>query len=249
MDYPQKRRCYVAHFDMLGFKGAINRNPDVAWVALNNLKECMEKILSKDIEVTATKEIIGDRVVPDIFSDTILIFTSGDEPIDLISILVLTSELYKDALSKCVPLRGGISYGDFFVSPDLKICCGIPFVRAYELGEMAQWTGIVLDDIVADHYNNLDDPNLNLMVEDKPTIIQWDVPTKLNGMKKLWVIAWPLVYKNNFTVDLPITVQDYYQAFEPLFGPYVELPDNVKAIYENSVYFINTMLPNEVEGS
>lgn len=238
MDNQNENKRYVAHFDMLGFKSATLRNPDEAWGALSDLRACMDGILKSHIEVLSTKEIISDRIRAYIFSDSILIFTFRDKPIDLISMLVLTSELFKDSLHACVPLRGGISYGDFFFNLELHLFCGIPFVNAYKIGEMAQWSGIIVDDSVAEHYHR----NLNLMSYSSPIIIRWDVPIKPNGKKKSWVVNWPVIFRHNFKKKPPISVQDYYKAFEKLFGPYASLPADVKAKYENTVDFVNSNL-------
>jgi len=238
MNDQNKNKRYVAHFDMLGFKSATLRNPDEAWGALCDLRDCMDRMLELHIAVLSPKEIILDRIKAYIFSDSILIFTLRDEPKDLISMLILTSQFFADSLHFCVPLRGGISYGDFFFNLNLDLFCGIPFVKAYEIGERAQWSGIVVDDDVAEHYHK----NLNLTSGKVPIIIQWDVPIKQNRKEKSWVVNWPVIFSHNFNKKPPISVQDYYKAFEKLFGPYASLPADVKAKYENTIDFVNSNL-------
>lgn len=234
MNNQKKHRKYVAHFDMLGFKSATLRNPDEAWGALSDLRSCMDRILKSPIELS-TNEIISNRIKAYIFSDSILFFTLRDEPKDLISMLVLTSQFFADSLHTCIPLRGGISYGDFFFNLDLHLFCGIPFVKAYKIGEIAQWSGIVVDDSVVEHYHK----NLNLTSYSNPIIIQWDVPIKSNSKKRSWVVNWPVIFRRNFEKKPPISVQDYYEAFRNLFGLYENLPADIKAKYENTVNFIN----------
>jgi hypothetical protein len=204
MNNQEKYKRYVAHFDMLGFKSATLRNPDEAWGALGDLRACMDKILKLHIKVLSANEIISNRIKAYIFSDTILIFTLRDEPKDLISMLVLTSQLFANALHFCIPLRGGISYGNFFFNSDLHLFCGVPFVKAYEIGEMAQWSGIVVDESVAEHYYK----NLKNVLTSygSPTIIQWDVPIKSNSAKKSWVVNWPVIFRGNFKKNPPISV-------------------------------------------
>ncbi|PIS26298.1 MAG: hypothetical protein COT45_00970 [bacterium (Candidatus Stahlbacteria) CG08_land_8_20_14_0_20_40_26] len=238
MDNQEKYKRYVAHFDMLGFKNATLRNPDEAWKALSSLRACMDRVLELHIKVLSTNEIISNRIKAYIFSDSILIFTLRDEPKDLISMLVLTSQIFADSLHACIPLRGGISYGDFFFNLDLHLFCGTPFVKAYEIGEMVQWSGIVVDKAVAEHYQKNPFPKSR----GSPIIIQWDVPVKPYGKKKFWVVNWSVIFRRNFKKELPISVQDYYEAFKSLFGPYENLPADVKAKYENTVNFINSNL-------
>ena len=238
MNNQKNSKRYVAHFDMLGFKSATLRNPDEAWGALCDLRACMDEILKLPIEVFSFKEIISNRIKAYIFSDSILIFTVSDDVRDFVAMLVLAFKFFADALVKCVPLRGGISYGNFFFNTELHLFCGIPFVKAYEIGEEAQWSGIIIDDIVAEHYNKNQIPTSS----GKPTIIKWDVPIKPNGHKKSWVVNWPEIYKERFTINPPISVEDFYKAFESLFGPFKDLPPDVKVKYENTVNFINVNL-------
>lgn len=238
MHNQENNKRYVAHFDMLGFKSATLRNPDEAWGALSDLRACMDKIQSSHIEVLSTNEIISDRIYAHIFSDSLLIFTLSDEPKDLLSIVFLTSHLFGDALVKCIPLRGGISYGDFFFNPKLHLFCGVPFVRAYEIGERAQWAGIVLDDCVGKHYQN----NSHMPGYDSQKVIKWNVPTKSNGKRNSWVINWPAIFAPRFQKKPPISVQDFYKAFESLFGPYDDLRQDIKTKYENTIEFVNSNL-------
>ncbi len=239
MNNQKTNKRYVAHFDMLGFKSATLRNPTEAWGALSDLRASMDRILNMHIEELSTNEIILNRIKAYIFSDSILIFSLSDEPQDLISMLTLTSELFSGALHRCIPLRGGIAYGDFFFNLDLYLFCGIPFVKAHGLGAIAQWSGIIVDDSVAEHYNK----NINIMPRTTgPIIVQWDVPTKDNNKKQFWVVNWPDIFRNNFNKKPPILVQDYYEGFKPLFGPFEDLPVDVKVKYQNTVDFINSNL-------
>ncbi|MDP2938700.1 MAG: hypothetical protein Q8O13_01265 [Candidatus Omnitrophota bacterium] len=229
---------YVAHFDMLGFKNATLRNPIEAWGALSDLRASMDKMLNLHIKVLSTNEIISNRIRAYIFSDSILIFTLSDEPQDLVSMLTLTSEFFSNALHRCIPLRGGISYGDFFFNLDLHLFCGIPFVKAHELSEIAQWNGIIVDDNVAEHYRK----SINIMsYTNGPIIIQWKVPLKDNNDKLFWVVNWPDIFRNNFKKP-PISVPDYYESFKSLFGSYEDLTSDVKIKYVNTVNFINSSL-------
>jgi hypothetical protein len=78
------------------------------------------------------------------FSDSILLFTFRGRLEDLYLILILSAEVFAKSLHACVPLRGGIAYGDFHFHLEKSLFCGIPFVEAHEIGECAQWSGIVV---------------------------------------------------------------------------------------------------------
>ncbi len=235
---------YVAHFDMLGFKKATVRNPDRAWRALGKLRLCMDQLPNYKLAHVAQDRTIPNRLQTRIFSDSILVFSVSDQIDDLTGMLLLTSQLFADVLTFCLPLRGGISYGDFFVDDDLQLYCGIPFVKAYELGEQSQWCGIVLDEVVAERFN--EQPDGPLTTHDNiPTIVQWDVPVKVEGKvgkKKSWVVNWPVIFREGFTKRRPLSIQEYYQAFEVLLGPYEGLPRDAKDKHKNTVDFINAQL-------
>ena len=231
-------RRYVAHFDMLGFKSATLRNSSLAWNALRNLRLCMDRMPTYTLQHMKPKRVISRRLETRIFSDTILVFTLGDEDDDLTAMLLLTSQLFSDALARCIPLRGGISHGDFFVDSDLQLYCGVPFVKAYELGERAQWYGITLDQIVAERF--LSHPGGPLTTgKNIPTIIQWNVPLKVGGSRTSWVVNWPVIFREGFSKHPPLSVEEYYEPFELFLGPYRSLASDAKAKHENTAAFIN----------
>jgi len=66
---------------------------------------------------------------------------------------------------------------------------------------------------------------------------------KNNDLKKEYVLNWPRIFKNNFTVK-PVTIDAFYEAFKPLFGPYDDLHESAKIKYRNTVKFINSTLNN-----
>jgi hypothetical protein len=56
------------------------------------------------------------------------------------------------------------------------------------------------------------------------------------------VINWPQIFNNSFKKPAPITSEEFYQAFETLFGLYKDLKEDVKIKYDNTVKFINWSL-------
>lgn len=223
---------FVAHFDMLGMKQAVLRNADEAWGALCNINEAKKRIYQISIEIKEKDKIVADRVRTFFFSDTIIIFTLSDEPEDLYAILILSSELFSNSLHKCVPMRGGIAHGEFYFNLEDGLFLGEPLVKAYEIGECAQWIGIVVDQFIAE------------MAKSYPIgeeIIQWDVSLKGDKTLKSFVLNWPWIFRNNFMIK-PVSLEAFYSAFQSLFGPYNELPSSVKIKYQNTVDFINSVL-------
>jgi len=251
----EENKRYVAYFDMLGMKTATLRNQDAAWKALCAINNAKKKIAEKEIEIINSGEKIGDRVRAQIFSDSVIIFSLGDEPKDLLALLIYSSEFFKDSLSQSVPLRGGIAYGDFFFNFDSNLFLGTALVKACEIGECAQWYGITVETEV---YNRSKELPVEFGASSNggmKGIVEYDVPLKVNktGLfqncffrhafrsnpktKKGHVINWPGIFRNNF-VKIPQNSEELYEAFENLFGSYAGLRDEVKQKHINTYNFV-----------
>ena len=134
-------------------------------------------------------------------------------------------------------MRGGIAHGDFFFNLDLGLFLGIPLVNAYQIGEEAQWAGITVDEHVFEKSKSIPLKT----AENTNLIIEWDIPLKNEESKRGYVLNWPKIFKNNFTIK-PVPLADFYSPFENLFGPYSALREDVKCKYVNTVEFINDQL-------
>lgn len=231
----EKNIRFVAYFDMLGMKSAIRRNQDEAWRALCSINQAKGKIYEKQIEIIATGERIGDRVRTYIFSDSVIIFTLSDEPKDLRAILMYSSEFFKDSLSQCIPLRGGIAHGDFFFNINENLFLGKAFVDAYEINEGVQWYGIIVDAETHRRSLTLTPPFQTDTLE--PGIVEYEIPLKNNKRKKGVVINWPCIFKHNF-MKKPKSVEELYSPFRHMFGEYRELKEEVKLKHINTFNFV-----------
>ena len=101
----------------------------------------MDQMLNRGIVQLPQNDVIANHLRAYIFSDSILMFTFGSSPEDYKSIIVLSVQLYYDSLVRCLPLRGGIAFGEFYFNLEKHLFCGIPFVKAYQLGESAKFIG------------------------------------------------------------------------------------------------------------
>jgi len=233
---------YVAHFDMLGFKSAVCRNIDEAWGALSDLRAALDQMHSYGIKDTYAEKDIRNKIHAKILSDTIICYSLDNTSEDLMSILMLSAQLYYDSLSKCVPLRGGISYGKFYINENLDLVCGIPLIKAYQISENLQWSGIVVDESVANIFFNTRNGSSFFQND---LLVEWGIPSKEKKNNKCWVVNWPKIHFNDFKNKMPITVDKYYAPLERLFGEYNNLSDYVKNKYVNTVDFINNVIKNK----
>jgi hypothetical protein len=230
---------FVAHLDILGFTHAALRNETEAWGILSDFQGAIFELQNSIVIKLGGNQLrVLDRVRFVLFSDTVLGYSLSDTADDLIAMIVCCSQLFSTLLAKCVPVRGGISYGKFFFNTDQQLYFGLPFIEAHSIGESAQWLGIVVSNSVVQKYNSLSgSPD-----ETQLPLIQWEVPQKSGGENKCWVINWPTVFQRSFTKQLPITVDDFYQAFVRMFGTFHSLDSNTQQKYINTVKFINSVL-------
>ncbi len=242
MKHYKSQKSYVAYFDMLGFKEAVKRNQEIAWYCISEMQRSMEEILRMKIKDTGNNIIIEDRVRSFIFSDSLIFFTLSNEYIDLMSILILSTQMFGQSLKYCIPLRGGISYGDFNFNFEKKLFCGLPLVRAFELGECIQWSGVRLDTIIVQHCEICKKNNNEFFSSDIQ--IPWKAKLKNNKSVDIHTISWPKIFRKNWTKDPPITVREYYMAFEKMFGDFEHLKEEIQQKYINTVEFINHCLLN-----
>ena len=239
MDCQKQDNRYVAYFDVLGFREAVKNNVDEACGVLVDLRVSLEEALRAPSKCDAT--FFKDRVGGICFSDAVILFTRSDKLEDLGSILISSGAFFAGALHKCVPLRGGISYGRFRIDSERGLYCGVPLITALDLAENAQWSGIVVDECVADRYreNHINDAG-------RQFIVKWDVMFKDGEAQKkisCWVFDWPWVHSGNWKIESPISAELYGKSFERMFrGSYKDWSEYVRSKYDNTVSFVNTSL-------
>lgn len=240
MNKYKSQKRYVAYFDMLGFKEAIKLNQDIAWSCISEMQRSMDEILRIRIKDTSNNFIIEDRIRAFIFSDSVVLFSLSNEYMDLMAILILSTQLFGRSVKYRIPLRGGISYGDFYFNFEKNLFCGLPLVKAFEMGECIQWSGVVLDSIIIHHceVNKKNDKEFfcsNIQ-------IPWKGKLKDSNTINIYALNWPSVFRNNWAKKPPISVEDYYKAFEKIFGSYQSLKKEIQQKYINTIEFVNFSL-------
>ena len=229
---------FVAHFDILGWKYAVKNNFEGAWRVFDHFADAHDGLNSGMIEVNGI--VRPRRLQSRLFSDTIIISTPSAEDVDLYELLVRCGELVKNSISGFLPVRGGIALGSFRENPARNLFAGPALNRAYEIGEEAQWFGVVLDDDVAARAATLR-PTFESDARD-PGIVPWDVPLKHGGSVRRSVLNWPPIYRFNFIKWVAIAGEGLMEFVHPLFGPWSALPADVRAKYDNTIAFIVSQL-------
>lgn len=230
---------FVAHLDMLGMSALALRDPDLAWAALSALSRARDERFGLELKIAETGQPIQDRVTTFTFSDTVVAFTVGDTIADLRAIVVLVTEFFAMALSLCIPLRGGIAYGRFMFNFDYNLFAGPALVHAYHIGEETQWLGLRVDEEVAARAKAVP---LLAGPRNEPTIMPWVIPDERDTNEPFHVINWVASHRTSFTVSRQVSVLEFYEPFEDMFGVFESLPSKIQRKYINTVAFLNSQL-------
>lgn len=234
----QSNRRFVAHIDILGMRAMMRRDAETAWVALSGLADVRDHLSKLQIGYieSARAEMLGERVMTVMFSDTIVLFTKTESNEDLQAILIALGEFIHKAMSRLVPIRAGLSGGEFFFNIKESMYAGPALIDAYELGENAQWLGIVTTQAIYQQSGEA-----GIKSGDADIVVATDIPTK-SGMKSGFAVDWVSPVRHDFKVPFPVTVELFYSQFANAFGPMSDLTENDRQKYVNTTIFVNQRL-------
>lgn len=216
----------------------MRRDAEMAWKVLSGLANVRDHLSSLQLSFieTAKQERLSERVMAVMFSDTIVLFTKSESDEDLQAILIALGEFMHKSMLSLVPVRAGLSGGEFFFNISESMYAGPALIEAYEIGEGAQWLGIVTTRAIYDQSirAGFKSGNADLVVPEK-------VPTK-TGLVSGFAVNWVAPVSNDFKVKPPISVELFYSQFKHAFGPLNALPENERRKYSNTTEFINARL-------
>lgn len=147
---------FFGMFDILGYGSLIKKND------LDRLIEIFNQII-KDIDQKAVTLMHQDEhqhfsgITPTetlVFSDTIILYQTMSKSMADFgpSFLIKACVLLRLGFEYGVPLRGGISFGEFFVHE--RVFLGKPIVEAFEAERHQQWSGAILAKSAEQKYKN-----------------------------------------------------------------------------------------------
>jgi len=229
---------FVAHIDILGMSAITEKNADEAWVMLSDLISVKDRVSNYEIEFLHSNEkvVFSETIHATTFSDTIVLFTKGSSDIELRCMIIAVTEIFHKAMCSCVPVRAGLALGRFFFNLERSMYAGPALIEAYRVGEAAKWLGITLANSVQERARAL-----GIKSRQSELIVEWPVPVKA-GVEHRFVVNWPAAVAHDFKIKPPISVSQFFGAFESTFGLFEKLDADVKAKYVNTVEFINDQL-------
>lgn len=234
---------YVGFFDILGMSDLILQDHAKAWEVLGLLRSAFNESLNAESTVTAegdrstVKFRLSDYLRHFTFSDSILVFTNADTLTDLLSIVGFCSDFFATTFGSCVPIRGAVVHGEFWVNFEHSVFSGPALVNAYRAADDPQWMGLTVDDTVA---ANLAASRLSKTAQTWP-VCQWEIAVKSSpNLRRVNAVNWPTLHKRAFNVPMPISADQLYKAgFDRIFGPFERLDLKVQTKYVNTAAFIS----------
>lgn len=226
---------FVAHMDILGMSTLVDKDAELAWQILSDLVEARNHVNNYELAFLDTSERVHvkDQVHCVTFSDTIVLFSKSDNLVDLRTIIVVATEIFNKALATCIPMRVGIAHGKFFFNLEDSMYAGPALIEAYRLGEQTQWVGLSTSESVF-----LQSQKAALKSGRADVIVETQIPIE-NGSYQGYAVNWPEILPRHPHVTLPITVSQFYGAFEHLFGSFEQLRKKDQVKYTNTVKFFN----------
>lgn len=174
----------VAFVDTLGFKQRISS------ISHMEAKEVIQSFNSEIYQLWQRLNYNNDHSIHgQTFSDSLIIYTENDSDESLRKILTFLKEIYKISITKCdLPLRGGISIGDFdripasnFDNLQKELVIGTAFIDAYFLESTNKIKGSKL---VFRH-------NINLVIEKRfKELFHSKELVKLEDGEQLYELVW-----------------------------------------------------------
>ena len=134
------RDCWVASFDILGFKNLVNI--DGASFRAQMVQEDYDQTL-EHLQKSAEHFSPGDLSYLWL-SDTFVIFTNDDQGRSYGLIQSAAKLFIEKCLYSGIPMRGAISVGSLATTDDNRAVMGEAFIDAFITGEDQDWIGLLL---------------------------------------------------------------------------------------------------------
>ena len=225
------REGLVGWFDILGYTSLL-RNPD-----LNYVVKLIQKTLPTSSERLRQWADSIVTLVPDgrahgwaeeatkatsviVFSDTILVTlpilkTDSNEQklvkwgLFLEEAVVLHFDFFKQGL----PIRGAISFGEYYVNESPPIFAGKPILRAHEVANSQDWSGSVLTPEAQTEFENIQSSNASLGKLLQPYTIRCLPPLKIDQGGDMLCLNWPMAFADESIRNINIR-----EAVVAMFG-------------------------------
>ena len=160
--------CWVAYFDILGFKNRIGELKDNLDVFVDSFyKEISD-------EAKKSQNYWSDTVFHVLFSDSFIFFTPDDSDGALSKISEVAEYFVWGAIGKKKTLRGALTVGQFYANTAENIFVGPALIDAIDYEKKQDWIGFVLTPKVCDRLRGMS----RGLIHDN--YIKYNVPVRKN---------------------------------------------------------------------
>jgi hypothetical protein len=147
-EFQWNKKCdrFVVLLDVMGFKDRVYKSShDEVVKMMESLYDCIYDIKNANGKFNNAVSDLFTSIRVVMFSDSLLLISTGNSSTDYGQIVYLTSWILKHCLRERIPIKGAISFGTFTADFDKSIFVGRPLVDAYLLQEELKYYGVVAD--------------------------------------------------------------------------------------------------------
>lgn len=136
IDYNDRFRAFrwIGYFDLLGTKELVQTNKFIA------IFEVYKNAIG---EFNTWKERLED-IHTIWFSDTFILYSEDNSVSGFGELDHIARWFYYYLIKEGIPVRGSISYGDFYCDRKNSLFFGEPLIEAYQFGEAQNWLGLII---------------------------------------------------------------------------------------------------------
>lgn len=144
-----KAKRFVFFADILGFKELVNSENHLNVVRkLEQIVDAIEFVSGDESHSTVRlnlPEIKDNQTRAVSFSDSIIVFSEGDNYIDATKIISDAHAIMHKALDAKIPIKGSISFGEITVDFDKSLFFGKPIIDSYLLHDELNLMSVIID--------------------------------------------------------------------------------------------------------
>jgi len=144
---------WLAYFDLLGFKKLLDNYKDFPLFALEIYRDALE-CLDSSVDILNS---LGRLIDYCWFSDTFIFWSENDSAKAFPVVEHVARLFFERLIMHEIPVRGSITFGQFYANKDKSIYMGQALIDAYEYAEKQQWLNYVLTPMLCS-----DLPRINL---------------------------------------------------------------------------------------
>ena len=200
----EERNCFIALFDILGFKRMLERSGHKLKNFVSNFSTSFHRDLINNIDNFPGNIIYSENgtyrraIRTMIYSDSVILYSGGEDELDFAYMITYSGMLVYSAIQLGFPLRGAITYGNCIITDSFIL--GNPIVKAYDLEQSQDWAGCIIDKDLLRDYSYLSklskqekermERRLNALIADT-LILKYEIPKKCGEVTEDWALNWP----------------------------------------------------------